>query len=109
MALIAVAFHWIGSVSSSMQRWWELAVVGATMGLGAMLLVQLPRALQWRPRLSPRPSTEVLAERRRIAAELPMAKLEAMIHPATLADLPALGAAILQGQVQGRVVVDVNA
>ena len=45
----------------------------------------------------------------RIAAELPMAKLEAMIQPATLADLPALGAAILQGQVQGRVVVDVNA
>jgi len=45
----------------------------------------------------------------RIAAELPMAKLEAMIQPATLADLPALGAAILKGQVQGRVVVDVNA
>lgn len=45
----------------------------------------------------------------RIAAELPMEKLEAMIQPATLADLPALGAAILQGQVQGRVVVDVNA
>jgi acrylyl-CoA reductase (NADPH) len=32
-----------------------------------------------------------------------------MIRPATLAELPALGAAILQGQVQGRVVVDVNA
>lgn len=45
----------------------------------------------------------------RIATELPMAKLEAMIQPATLADLPALGAAILKGQVQGRVVVDVNA
>ncbi|MBI1219340.1 MAG: acryloyl-CoA reductase [Rhodobacteraceae bacterium] len=45
----------------------------------------------------------------RIARDLPMAKLEAMIRPATLADLPALGAAILQGQVQGRVVVDVNA
>jgi acrylyl-CoA reductase (NADPH) len=38
-----------------------------------------------------------------------MDKLEAMVHPATLADLPALGAAILKGQVQGRVVVDVNA
>ena len=45
----------------------------------------------------------------RIARDLPMARLEAMIHPATLADLPGLGAAILQGQVQGRVVVDVNA
>jgi acrylyl-CoA reductase (NADPH) len=45
----------------------------------------------------------------RIATDLPMDRLEAMIRPATLADLPALGAAILQGQVQGRVVVDVNA
>lgn len=45
----------------------------------------------------------------RIARDLPMDKLDAMIRPATLADLPALGAAILQGQVQGRVVVDVNA
>jgi len=45
----------------------------------------------------------------RIASDLPMAKLDAMIRTATLAELPALGAAILQGQVQGRVVVDVNA
>jgi acrylyl-CoA reductase (NADPH) len=45
----------------------------------------------------------------RIAAHLPMAKLEAMIRPATLSDLPDLGAAILNGAVQGRVVVDVNA
>jgi acrylyl-CoA reductase (NADPH) len=45
----------------------------------------------------------------RIARDLPMDKLEAMIRPAILADLPALAAAILQGQVQGRVVVDVNA
>lgn len=45
----------------------------------------------------------------RIAAELPMDRLEAMIRPATLADLPALGEAILKGGVQGRVVVDVSA
>ncbi|WP_400088474.1 acryloyl-CoA reductase [Yoonia sp. R78084] len=45
----------------------------------------------------------------RIAKDLPMDKLEAMIQPATLSDLPALGAGILQGQVKGRVVVDVNA
>ncbi|SDX21593.1 MDR family oxidoreductase [Roseicitreum antarcticum] len=44
----------------------------------------------------------------RIAADLPMAQLEAMIRPATLADRPGLGAEILKGQVQGRVVVDVN-
>lgn len=45
----------------------------------------------------------------RIATDLPMDKLEAMIQPATLADLPALGRDILKGQVRGRVVVDVNA
>ena len=44
----------------------------------------------------------------RIAQDLPMDKLEEMIQPATLADLPALGADILKGQVKGRVVVDVN-
>ena len=45
----------------------------------------------------------------RIAKDLPMDKLEAMVHPATLEDLPKLGADILKGQVKGRVVVDVNA
>jgi acrylyl-CoA reductase (NADPH) len=45
----------------------------------------------------------------RIAKDLPLDKLEAMITPASLSDLPALGAAILEGQVQGRVVVDVRA
>ena len=45
----------------------------------------------------------------RIARDLPMGKLEAMIRPATLEDLPALGADILKGRVQGRVLVDVRA
>jgi acrylyl-CoA reductase (NADPH) len=46
---------------------------------------------------------------RRIASDLPKDKLEAMIVPATLADLPRLGADILMGRVKGRVVVDVRA
>ncbi len=45
---------------------------------------------------------------KRIAKDLPMDKLEAMIQPAALADLPELGRDILKGQVKGRVVVDVN-
>ncbi len=45
----------------------------------------------------------------RIAKDLPMDKLDAMVKPAVLSDLPQLGADILKGQVQGRVVVDVNA
>jgi acrylyl-CoA reductase (NADPH) len=45
----------------------------------------------------------------RIARDLPLEKLEAMVVPAGLGDLPELGAAILKGQVRGRVVVDVDA
>jgi acrylyl-CoA reductase (NADPH) len=45
----------------------------------------------------------------RIARDLPMETLEAMVQPATLSDLPSLGADILKGRVRGRVVVDVNA
>lgn len=45
---------------------------------------------------------------RRIAAELPMGKLEAMVRDCGLGDLPELGRAILKGGVQGRVVVDVR-
>ena len=42
----------------------------------------------------------------RIARDLPMDKLDTMIQPATLSDLPQLGRDILKGQVRGRVVVD---
>ena len=44
----------------------------------------------------------------RIASDLPMEKLEAMIRPAQLEEVPQLGADILKGAVRGRVVVDVN-
>lgn len=45
----------------------------------------------------------------RLSSTLPLDRLNQMIVPATLADLPGLGADILAGKVQGRVVVDVNA
>ncbi|HCQ66930.1 MAG TPA: oxidoreductase [Rhodobacteraceae bacterium] len=45
----------------------------------------------------------------RVAKDLAMDKLEEMVTPAVLADLPGLGADILKGQVKGRIVVDVNA
>ncbi|MFP4450555.1 MAG: MDR family oxidoreductase [Rhodosalinus sp.] len=44
----------------------------------------------------------------RVARDVPREKLEAMIVPAALADLPELGRAILKGGVRGRVVVDVR-
>lgn len=46
---------------------------------------------------------------KRVATDLPLDKLEDMIVPAKLGDLPKLGKDILKGQVKGRVVVDVNA
>ncbi|MEO1490985.1 MAG: MDR family oxidoreductase [Pseudomonadota bacterium] len=55
------------------------------------------------------PYANRVAAWQRIGRDLPMEKLEAMISPATLTDLPDLGPAILKGQVKGRVVVDVNA
>jgi len=45
----------------------------------------------------------------RIVTDLPHDKLDAMVQNVTLADLPALGPAILKGEVKGRVVIDVNA
>ncbi len=55
------------------------------------------------------PTEKRIAVWERVATDLPMNKLEDMIVPATLGDLPQLGRDILKGQVKGRVVVDVNA
>lgn len=44
----------------------------------------------------------------RIATDLPLEILDAMTHPATLADVPKLATEILNGKIRGRVVVDVN-
>ena len=54
------------------------------------------------------PFEQRLAAWRRIATDLPMEKLNAMIHPARLADVAALAAEILKGRIKGRIVVDVN-
>jgi acrylyl-CoA reductase (NADPH) len=46
---------------------------------------------------------------RRLATDLPLEKLDSMIQPATLAEVPELAAKILKGQIKGRTVIDVNA
>lgn len=70
LALLAVAVYGYGEESSSDRYGWEQAALVISVGLGALLLVQLPRALQWRPRLHARAGAEVTAERRRIAQDL---------------------------------------
>jgi len=56
-----------------------------------------------------RPYEDRVEAWKRIASDLPIEKLQGMVQPATLSDLPQLGKDILAGQVRGRVVVDVNA
>lgn len=56
-----------------------------------------------------RPHDDRVRAWERIVTDLPLQRLETMIQPAALSEVPALGQAILQGQVKGRVVVDVNA
>lgn len=56
-----------------------------------------------------RPYNERVDAWNRIAADLPMDKLEAMVAEYGLSDLPELGRKILAGQVKGRAVIDVNA
>ncbi|MFD1327932.1 acrylyl-CoA reductase (NADPH) [Mycoplana ramosa] len=55
-----------------------------------------------------RPRDERLDAWSRIATDLPHDKLDAMITEYGLADLPALGPAILEGKVRGRAVIDVR-
>jgi acrylyl-CoA reductase (NADPH) len=45
---------------------------------------------------------------KRLAADLPLAKLDAMTETVNLAELPGLAGRILKGEVTGRVVVDVS-
>ena len=45
----------------------------------------------------------------RLACDLPLNKLDALSSVASLAELPALSEKILEGQVRGRIVIDVNA
>ncbi len=53
-----------------------------------------------------RPRENRLEAWARVASDLPMDKLEAMIAPASLKDVPALAKDILAGKVRGRVVVE---
>ncbi len=108
----AVGGAMLARVLGQMQYGASVAAVGLAGGAGLPATV-IPFLLRGVNLLGidsvMRPYADRLRAWDRIARDLPMDRLEAMIHPAGLADLPDLGAAILQGAVQGRVVVDVNA
>ena len=56
-----------------------------------------------------RPKADRIEAWARLGRDLDFATLDAMTQRASLADLPRLGAEIVEGKVRGRVVVDVNA
>ncbi len=55
-----------------------------------------------------RPFEDRVEAWQRIVSHLPADKLQSMIREVSLDEIPSLGREILQGQVQGRIVVDVN-
>ena len=70
LVFTTVAFHGTLPASGRTLHWAEWTAIGAALALGALLLLQVPRALRWRPRRRQRPSAELVAERRRIARDL---------------------------------------
>ncbi len=109
----AVAGAVLGRVLKQMQYGTSVAAVGLAGGAaieGALITPFILRGVNLLGIDSVmQPRENRIRAWQRIARDLPMDRLEAMIRPAVLADLPQLGADILKGRVRGRVVVDVNA
>lgn len=109
----AVAGAMLGRVLKQMKYGTSVAAIGLAGGAaidGALITPFILRGVNLLGIDSVmQPHDNRLRAWQRIASDLPMDKLEAMVQPATLGDLPQLGADILQGQVKGRIVVDVNA
>ncbi|MEO1918172.1 MAG: acryloyl-CoA reductase [Paracoccaceae bacterium] len=108
----AVGGDMLARVLGQMKYGTSVAAVGLAggMGLPATVIPFLLRAVNLLGIDSVmQPYANRVRAWKRIAKDLPMDKLESMVQPATLKDLPALGKDILKGQVKGRVVVDVNA
>jgi len=109
----AVAGAMLGRVLKQMKYGCSVAAIGLAGGAaieGAMITPFILRGVNLLGIDSVmQPYDNRLRAWKRIVTDLPHDKLEAMVEPATLADLPELGRAILKGAVRGRVVVDVNA
>jgi len=65
---------------------WLLLNLATTVVLGVLIVLQVPRALQWRPRRSIRPSYEVKLERQRIARDLHDQVGSQLVHAMALVD-----------------------
>ena len=101
----------LGNVLPSVAYWGTVASVGNAGGIefSSNVLPFLLRGIN----LCGIDSNTCQKDRRlnawsRLAMDLPMDKLDAMTNEIPLADLPDLAGKILQGQIRGRTVIDVN-
>ena len=112
-AIDAVAGAMLGRVLKQMKYGTSVAAVGLAGGAAIEGALITPFILRGVNLLGIDSVMQPFAARKtawsRLATDLDQGKLEAMIQPATLGDLPGLGADILKGKVRGRVVVDVRA
>jgi acrylyl-CoA reductase (NADPH) len=107
----AVGGKMLAKVLTQMKYGASVAAVGLAGGAGLQATV-IPFLLRGVSLLGidsvMRPQADRVEAWNRIVRDLPMDMLESMIVEKTLGDLPALGPAILKGEVRGRVVVDVR-
>ena len=104
----AVGGSMLGRVLAQMTQGGSVAAVGNAGGIKLETTV-IPFLLRGVNLLGidsvMRPKEDRVVAWARLARDLDLDLLESMIQPATLEDIPALGRAILKGEVRGRVVV----
>ena len=111
-AIDAVGSHTLANVLSQTRYGGAVAACGLAQGMDLVTSVA-PFILRGVTLagidsvMCPRPEREEAW--RRLAGDLDLATLDAMALNIGLGDVPAFGAAIVEGKVRGRVVVDVNA
>ena len=112
LCLLSMAIAWrCWEHSSPGLRYLAMVEMALIASLGVLLWMHLPRALQWQPRRSVRPSAELQAERQRIARDLhdnvgsQLVSAIALLDPAVPAQAQALRA-LEQCMLDLRLVVD---
>ena len=111
-AIDAVGGEMLARVLKQMKYGGAVAAVGLAAGAAVPSFTVVPFLLRGVSLLGidsvMRPYDRRVDAWNRIATDLPMEKLEAMVAEHRLADLPELANRILEGKVKGRVVIDVN-
>lgn len=111
-AIDAVGGEMLGRVLKQMKYGASVAAIGLAGGAAVPSFTVTPFLLRGVNLLGidsvMRPYGDRVVAWNRLAADLPLTRLEEMIVEHGLDDLPALAASILKGGVRGRVVVDVN-